>query len=62
MELSQALPLAEMYLEAEKQLVIAFEKRVVDRKFNRDVANQLLLELYWPHIEEAREVSSRSLL
>jgi hypothetical protein len=42
--------LTEAYLEAEKDLVDAFENRVRDRQFDEEVANKLLLTLYFPHL------------
>lgn len=42
--------LTAMYHEAEKSLVYAYENRVVDRKFNEEVANKLLLNLYLPFL------------
>lgn len=42
--------LTEKYREAEKELDAAFEKRILNRKFHEDMANQILLELYRPYI------------
>lgn len=43
--------LTEKFLGEEKLLIEAFENRVVDRKFNEERANLLLLANYLPHLE-----------
>jgi len=42
--------LTEAYQGAEKDLVEAFENRAVDRLFDEEVANKLLLDIYLPHL------------
>ena len=42
--------LTEAYEVAEKELDLAFENRVLERSFNDDVANEILLKLYRPFL------------
>lgn len=43
--------------ELENMMKVAFDKRKVDHKFNRDVANKILLDCYYPFLknEKTRE-------
>lgn len=46
------------FLDLDKQLVEAFEKRLFTFKFNPIVANHVLLDVYYPYLKEQYELKS----
>lgn len=54
--------LTEMALISISMMDEAYPKRVIDTKFDADLANDLCLEIYYPHLSRARQDGHRDFL